>query len=225
MGNTSPDAPATRRDSEAFPSVRKVRVKICGVTTPGDARSAVEAGADAIGLNFFRASRRAIDVETAAAIVAVLPEQVWRVGVFVDATRGEIASIVARVGLGAIQLHGDEPPGAETGWSVPTIRAIRIGSTDDAARALAAYAPDYFLCEGALGGSYGGRGAIFDWLLARAIPAERLIVAGGLTPENVADAVRTLRPFAVDVASGVESSPGVKDPARLRAFIAHAKSA
>jgi phosphoribosylanthranilate isomerase len=212
-------------DKASAPLRREVRVKICGITRPDDARAATEAGADAIGINLYPGSKRYVDLERAAAIVAVLPANVWRVGVFVDASREEIASVVERLGLSAIQLHGEEPAGFELGWPVPTIRAIRVRSTADVTGALGSYAPDYFLCEGTAGGGYGGAGEGFDWQLARAIPRQRLIVAGGLRPENVADAVHALRPFAVDVASGVERSPGVKDTARVAAFIANAKRA
>lgn len=202
-----------------------VRVKICGVTSVDDARAAIAAGADMIGLNFYPGSKRRVDLETARRIVAVLPEGVWRVGIFVDAERGEIEAARDALGLDAIQLHGDEPPGAERDRGVATIRALRLRGPDDAARALEAYAPDYYLVEGDAGAAYGGTGAGFDWEWARAIPPKHLIVAGGLTPENVSDAVRALRPFAVDVASGVERAPGVKDPARMAALVAHAKAA
>ena len=215
-------SPTTSRDRQPH---GEVRVKICGITSVADARAVIEAGADALGLNFHAASKRHVDVERAAAIVAVVPAGVWRVGVFVDASREEIVSLVAGLDLTAIQLHGNEPAGFERGWPVPSIRAVRIRSAANVAEALAAYAPDYFLCEGNAGGSYGGAGESFDWRLAAAVPKRRLIVAGGLHPENVADAVRALRPFAVDVASGVERSPGVKDAARVAAFIANAKRA
>jgi phosphoribosylanthranilate isomerase len=202
-----------------------VRVKICGVKSPADARAAVEAGADLIGLNFYPPSPRAVDAESAAAIVAGLPERVWRVGVFVNASRSEMASLVARLGLSAIQLHGDEPEELERGWNVKVIRAVRLTSELCLARAASRFAPDYFLCEGSACGGYGGAGIGFDWRWARGVDAARLIVAGGLTAENVAEAVRVVRPFAVDVATGVERAPGVKDPARMAEFVANAKAA
>jgi len=202
-----------------------VRVKICGVTSVADARAAVAAGADMIGLNFYPGSKRCISLERAREIVAVLPPQVWRVGLFVNATRAEIEHVRRELALDAIQLHGDEAPEMGRGFDVPVIRALRLTEPGDAARAVARYVADYFLCEGDAGGAYGGAGASFAWEWARAVPRERLVVAGGLTPENVADAVRALRPFAVDVASGVESAPGIKDPARMAALVAHAKAA
>lgn len=217
------------------PGPNRVRVKICGVTSPSDARIAVDAGADLIGLNFYARSPRAIDAERAASIVAVLPRRVWRVGVFVNASRAEIARLAYGLGLSAIQLHGDEPPELMLGWPMKVVRAVRLTAPLQSPLELGV-TPDYVLCEGAaahdptvldqaLGQRFGGTGARFDWEWARPVPRERLFLAGGLVPENVADAVRALRPFAVDVASGVERSPGVKDPAKLAAFIEHAKTA
>jgi len=211
--------------AEADAARGPVRVKICGVTSVADARAAVAAGADMIGLNFYPRSKRCITLERAREIVAVVPANVWRVGVFVNATRDEIEQAQRALALDAIQLHGDEAPEMGRGFAVPVIRALRLTTPEDAARGVASYVADYFLCEGDTGAAYGGAGASFDWQWARAVPRERLVVAGGLTPENVAATVRTLRPFAVDVASGVESSPGVKDPARMAALVAHAKAA
>jgi phosphoribosylanthranilate isomerase len=210
--------------AEGSPSAA-VRVKICGITSVEDARLAVAAGADMIGLNFFPGSKRAVDLERARAIGAATAEPVWRVGVFVNATRGEIASAIGAIGLDAIQLHGDEAPGFARGLGVPVIRAVRLASPSDAERAIAEQDEEFLLCEGRSDAGYGGVGASFDWRWAQAIPRRRLIVAGGLTPDNVARAVRELRPFAVDVASGVESSPGRKDAAKVAAFIEHAKAA
>jgi len=202
-----------------------VRVKICGVCSVDDALAAVAAGADMIGLNFFRAGKRFVDRERAAEIAAAVPPAVWRVGVFVNASRDEIESTRRAVGLTAIQLHGDEPPELVRGWPVPVIRAARLTCARDAEAALDAVAPDYFLAEGVVPGAYGGARALFDWAWASPLPAERLFLAGGLTPDNVADAVRRLRPFAVDVASGVERAPRVKEPALMAAFVEHAKAA
>lgn len=211
--------------SPGRPEVPPVRVKICGVTTVEDARAAVDAGADMIGLNFYAGSKRCVSLERARAIVAVIPPHVCRVGVFVDAQRVEIERVRREIGLDAIQLHGNEDASLCRGFDVPVIRTVHLREAGDAARALAGFAADYVLCEGDAGTAYGGVGARFDWEWAHPVPREKLIVAGGLTPENVADAVRALRPFAVDVASGVESAPGVKDPARMAALVAHAKAA
>jgi phosphoribosylanthranilate isomerase len=202
-----------------------VRVKICGVTGVADARAAVAAGADMIGLNFYARSKRFISLERAREITAALQERVWKVGVFVNASRAEIERVQAALHLDAIQLHGDEPPEMTQGFAVPVIRTLKLCSASDASRALERVRAEYYLCEGDAGAAHGGAGASFDWDWAHAVPRERLIVAGGLTPENVAVAVRALRPFAVDVASGVESAPGVKDAARMAALVAHAKAA
>lgn len=202
-----------------------VRVKICGVTSVADAQAAVAAGADMIGLNFYPRSKRFVALERARDIAAAVPPQVWKVGVFVNASRDEIERVRAALQLDAIQLHGDEPPEMTQGFAVPVIRTLKLCAAGDAERGLAHVRADYYLCEGDAGAAYGGAGATFDWEWAREVPRERLVVAGGLTPENVAAAVRALRPFAVDVASGVESAPGVKDPARMAALVAHAKAA
>ena len=202
-----------------------VRVKICGVTLPADAELAAALGADMIGLNFYAGSRRYLDPAKAHEVVEAIPNGVWKVGVFVNASRAEIEDLRSGLGLDAVQFHGDEGPEALSGWSCPVIRALRISGPADAARALASDPADYYLCEGLAGGGYGGGGETFDWTWARDVPSSQLIVAGGLRPENVARAVRQLRPYAVDVASGVESDPGIKDPEKVRELIENAKSA
>ena len=202
-----------------------VRVKICGVTSPEDARAAAVAGADMVGLNFWSGSKRVVDVTTARRIAAELPAAVWKVGVFVNATRDEIARIAGEVGLDAIQLHGDEPDELLSGWHIPVIRAVRLRSPDDEQARRACAAASFVLCEGGAGGGYGGAGETFPWEWASALPHERLIVAGGLNPRNVAAAVRRLRPYAVDAASGVERSARVKDPRLMAELIENAKAA
>ncbi len=201
-----------------------VKVKICGVTRVADAEAAVDLGADAVGLNFYGGSPRCIAVGAARAIRSRLPATTCVVGVFVNAPREEIGAVAGAVGLSALQLHGDEPPEACLGWGdLVVIKALRGGDADVATRA-ARYGVRYVLLDAA-SASYGGSGRRFDWRGAGAIPRERLVLAGGLTPENVADAVRLLRPAAVDVASGVEAAPGRKDHGRLKAFIEAAKTA
>ncbi|MEO2169032.1 MAG: phosphoribosylanthranilate isomerase [bacterium] len=202
-----------------------VRVKICGVTTAADAKMAVAAGADMVGLNFYPSSRRFVSAERALVVAAAAPAPVWKVGVFVNSSRAEVESIRRQVGLDALQFHGDEPAEFLAGWPCPVIRTSRIASASDVGVALASSAPDYYLLEGDAGADYGGAGAGFEWTWAREIPASRLIVAGGLKPQNVAAAVRSLRPFGVDVASGVELEPGIKDAAATAEFIENAKSA
>ena len=202
-----------------------VRVKICGVRSVDDALAAVRAGADMIGLNFHPASRRYVEREEASRISAAIPASVWCVGVFVDRVREEIEEVRAKVRHDAIQLHGDEPTEMLQGWRVPVIRAVRLRSGEDATRAVREFCPDFFLCEGVSERGHGGVGARFDWTWAEAFPADRLFLVGGLDPGNVAEAVRAVRPFAVDVASGVESSPGRKEPALVAEFVNNAKAA
>jgi len=199
-----------------------VLVKICGVTTVEDARLCAEAGVDAIGINFFPGSKRHVDVTRGRDIARALPAGVRRVGIFVDQGRAEIERTIAAVGLDAIQLHGDESPQDCAGFTVPVIKAIRVGEGDASVADVAArYAVDHVLLDGPKGGS----GIAFDWRRAVGVAAGRLFLAGGLRPENVAEAVRLVRPYAVDTASGVESSPGRKDPRRVREFIDNAKHA
>jgi phosphoribosylanthranilate isomerase len=198
------------------------KVKICGITRLDDALEAVRLGADALGFNFWAGSRRHVSPSDARAIVRRLPAFVTAVGVFVDAPREEILSAVERSGVQVAQLHGDEPPALCASLPLPVVKALRV--TDGRAlAALASYEVASFLLDAPSAG-YGGSGATFDWsLAAAAAEVTPVVLAGGLTPENVAEAVRVVRPFAVDVASGVESSPGVKDPDKMRRFIAAAK--
>ncbi len=144
-----------------------VRVKICGVTSVADARAAVAAGADMIGLNFYTGSKRCISLERAREIVAALPSRVWKVGLFVNATREEIDRMHAALRFDAIQLHGDEAPEMTQGFAVPVIRTLKLRGAGDAQRALSRFRADYYLCEGDAGAAYGGAGATFDWDLAR----------------------------------------------------------
>jgi len=192
------------------------------VTTPEDARLCAEAGADAIGMNFWPGSKRCVGVASAEAIARAIPESVVKVGVFVDADRAEIERTIAAVGLDMIQLHGDESPGDCVGFAVPVIKAIRVSEDLESPSAVAdRYATDYVLLDAAQGGS----GQVFDWRRAFGVASGRLFLAGGLRPENVADAIRLVQPYAVDTTSGVESSPGRKDPRRVREFIENAKHA
>jgi phosphoribosylanthranilate isomerase len=202
-----------------------VIVKICGITRAHDAEVAVRAGADWIGLNFWPGSKRAIDAEIgrelAEAARAAGPVAV--VGVFVDAGEDEIRAIDAEVGLDHIQLHGDEPPRMCTVFGDRAIKAIQMAENADIAR-LDAYPCDIVLLDAPSDG-YGGSGTTFNWKLARAASrtGKQIIVAGGLRPDNVAAAVAAVAPFGVDVASGVEAEPGIKDPGLVRAFVRAAK--
>ena len=217
-----------------------IRVKICGITSVADAQYAVQAGADLIGLNFYPRSPRAVSETTAKEIRAALPAHVLCVGVFVNATRARIAALVESLELDAIQFHGDEDATALEGWSVQTIQAVRVQQDEsllelsghsrpaELAELVARSQADYVLLDTYRPGRYGGTGTMFAWEQAASLPVPflaRTILAGGLTPENVAEAVRTVRPWAIDVASGVESAPGRKDVEKLHAFIRNAKTA
>jgi phosphoribosylanthranilate isomerase len=198
-------------------------VKICGITRLEDALAAARLGADWLGFNFWPRSRRYIAPEAAASIVAALPASVLPVGVFVDPRATELARAIQVSGVRTVQLHGDEPPALCASAPVPVVKGIRVRDAHSLA-ALAAYEVSAFLLDSATPG-YGGSGTAFDWALASEVAAEvPLWLAGGLTPENVAEAVRRVRPRGVDVASGVESAPGVKDVRSMEAFIRNAKA-
>jgi len=202
-----------------------VRIKICGLTRLEDALAAVRLGADALGFNFWPGSKRYIPPGKAREIIRALPPLVTTVGVFVDPSHEEASAAAALSGVQVLQLHGDEPPALCRSFQLPVVKGLRVAGPESLA-ALDAY-PGVagFLLDAASAG-YGGSGLTFDWSLARAAAARAtVLLAGGLTPANVAEAVRTVRPYAVDVASGVESSPGVKDHALMARFIAAARAA
>ena len=216
---------------EAAAKSGRLLVKICGMKTLEDARFAVEHGADALGFVFWYMSPRRLEPAQAAAISAALPASVLRVGVFVDAPREEIERTADSVGLDLLQLHGEEPPEALVGLSRPALKAVRVGPKFTAEEALRyAHSAAGIVVDTRLPGETsmpGGTGVPFDWSLVAHL-AERvpfLMLAGGLSPANVAAAVREVRPHAVDVSSGVERMPGRKDPARVRAFIEAARAA
>jgi phosphoribosylanthranilate isomerase len=201
-----------------------VKVKICGVCSVDDARAAVAAGADFLGLNFHPASPRHVDAGVAADIAAAVAGTPL-VGVFVDAPRERVEALAADLGLAALQFHGDEDPSYCAGWDRRVIKAIRPRPGEQAATLAGRYATDYLLLDAWVPGTPGGTGVPVDVEAARGLDAGRLFVAGGLRPETVAEVVERLRPFAVDVASGVEERPGKKDHAKLEAFIRRAKAA
>jgi phosphoribosylanthranilate isomerase len=201
-------------------------VKICGVTNLEDALAAVEAGADLLGFNFYRRSPRYLSPEDARRIVERLPETVEGVGVFVNEPADEVESIAREAGLGTVQLHGDETPDfCRSLRGLKTIKALRVRQGFDAA-ACALYPVDAVLLDAYAVDAFGGTGHTFDWTLARQARAKvaRLFLAGGLTPDNVAEAVRAVRPHAVDVCSGVEASPGRKSPQLMRRFVEQVRS-
>jgi phosphoribosylanthranilate isomerase len=199
-----------------------VRVKICGITRVEDALLAARLGADALGFNFWPGSKRFVDPDAARAIVDRLPPFVTAVGVFVDQPPTEVLATAARSGVAAVQLHGDEGWEDVNGYPIPAIKAIRVAGPASLAD-LHRYRVRAFLLDAPSAG-FGGSGLTCDWDVAReAARRATVILAGGLGPENVRDAIRAVQPWAVDVASGVEVSPGVKDPDKLRRFIENAK--
>jgi phosphoribosylanthranilate isomerase len=201
-----------------------VKVKICGVCSVEDARAAVAAGADFLGLNFHAPSPRHVDLERAVAIAAAVPGTPL-VGVFVDAPREEVERIAATVGLAALQFHGGETRDYCTGWSWRTIKALRARVGLDLVAEATGYATDYLLVDSWQPDRPGGTGVPLEPSAAAGLPRERLFVAGGLRADTVAEVVTRLRPFAVDVASGVESRPGKKDHGQVEEFIRRAKAA
>jgi len=205
------------------------RVKICGITSLGDAQAAVGLGAWAIGMIFHPESPRRCGVDEAAAIAAAHRRRVELVGVFVNAPLPEVLSVVESVPLSILQLHGDEGPAyCDEARRRTGLRTMKAGRAKDAAavRALSAYRTDLHLLDAYVPGTYGGTGERFDWELAAAHPRTTpLVLSGGLDPDNVADAIAAVRPFAVDVASGVEAAPGRKDPEALRRFFAAVEAA
>ncbi|MGA2810042.1 MAG: phosphoribosylanthranilate isomerase [Candidatus Acidiferrum sp.] len=205
-----------------------VLVKICGITNYPDAQAAVEAGANSLGLNFYPRSPRFIAKADAAKIRIRLPGNVESVGVFVNASAGDVAALYRDVRFAAAQLHGDETPEVvkELSRLLKVVKAFRVGANFPLEK-LAEY-PEAaaFLLDAAQAGQFGGTGHTTDWDLARkAAAAHRIILAGGLTIENVAAAIQFVRPHAVDVASGVESKPGRKDHGKLREFIQEVRRA
>jgi phosphoribosylanthranilate isomerase len=206
-----------------------VRVKICGITNSADARAAGNLGADALGFNFYERSSRVISPANAWRIISRLPETMESVGVFVNWSAEAIVALGRALSLDAVQLHGDEAPGVVRQCTryFRVTKAFRVGGRFPL-RSLRRYGgASAFLFDAAVGtGQYGGTGKRADWSVARrAAKSHRIILAGGLTPENVAEAIRFVRPYAVDVASGVESRPGKKDHGKLRAFFAEVERA
>ena len=205
------------------------RVKICGITHLADAEPALECGAWAVGLVFHPSSPRRCDVETAAAIGTALKRRADVVGVFVNVPLDEIVATADRAGLTMIQLHGDEGPAfcaeARRRTGLKLMKAVRVR---DAAsiKALSAYATDYHMLDAYVPGTAGGTGERFDWQLAAGHPPKPpLVLSGGLRPDNVAEAISVVDPFAVDVSSGVESEPGRKDHRRLHDFFRAVRAA
>jgi len=200
--------------------MNRIRVKICGITRPQDALAAAMAGADAIGMVFYPGSQRCISIDTANAIIANLPPFVTTVGLFVDASRDQINSVLRNVSLDMLQFHGSESQQDCLGYAKPYIKAIRMKAGLDLMQQLKMYDKSTgLLLDTYVEGVAGGTGQTFNWEMIPANVDKPLILAGGLNAGNVADAIRRVRPYAVDVSGGVEASVGIKDAGKLTEFI------
>ncbi|MFN3476946.1 MAG: phosphoribosylanthranilate isomerase [Candidatus Methylomirabilales bacterium] len=203
-----------------------IRVKICGVTNVFDALMCVEAGADALGFVFVEGTPRFTDPSVVEEIIRRLPPFVTTVGVFVNRSVEEVEEIANALPLSLVQLHGDERPEDCKALRIPFIKAFRVKGTGDLALLPRYPEAKAYLLDPFIPGKLGGTGQTLNWELAvKAKAYGRIILAGGLTPETVAEAVRIVKPYAVDVSSGVEASPGRKDPEKVRRFIKQAKEA
>jgi len=200
-------------------------IKICGVTNGPDAAMVLEAGADAIGLNFVASSPRVVTIERARQIAELVRGRIELVGVFADAAPADLLRVRDEVGLDWIQLHGSESP-ADLAAAGPTaMKAVRVGRAADV-EAARGYGGERLLVDALVRGALGGTGHAFDWSLVEGLSRERkLVLAGGLRPDNVESAIRQVRPFGIDTASGVEHAPGQKSAEATRAFVAGARAA
>ncbi len=214
----------------------RTRIKLCGLTRPEDVRQAVAAGADAIGLVFYPPSPRYVSAQVAAGLAQALPPMVSSVGLFVNASLTEVSEVLRHVPLSMLQFHGDETPAQcrEIAEAVqrPFMRALRVRPDTTSANLLesdSAYRTASPLFSGLLldtwSDAYGGTGKVFDWSLIPAEIAHQAVLSGGLNVQNVTDAVRQVRPFAVDVSSGIESAKGIKDATLMRAFVSAVRAA
>lgn len=197
----------------------RTRVKICGITRPQDAESAARAGADAIGLVFYPPSPRCVSIERALEVRAALPPFVQTVALFVNPSPADVEAVLDRMMPALLQFHGEETQEFCARFAVPFVKACRVRADTDLLEYFRAYrAAAGWLADAYVDG-YGGAGQSFDWSLVPAQRERALILSGGLTPENVGAAIRKVRPWAVDVSSGVESAKGIKDAAKIAAFI------
>lgn len=196
-----------------------IHVKVCGITRVEDAVMAVEAGVTLIGLNFVPASPRYVSAESARKLVAAVAGRVEVIGVVANLLPTQLSALRLETGVDTLQLHGDEPPEFFEGLSVNDYKALRVSEAADV-EAARTYPGRRILVDAKVPGVLGGSGHVFDWRLVAELATERqLLLAGGLTPENVASAVEAVNPWAVDVASGVESAPGLKSPEKVLSFI------
>ena len=206
--------------------MRRTRVKICGITRPDHASVAAGAGADAIGLMFYEPSPRYVTPARARAVCAALPPLVSVVGVFVNPQPGEIETVVEGLPVDLLQFHGEEPPELCARTGKPYVKAVRVRSRDDIVKAAARYTDARaLLLDAHHDALWGGTGSRFDWSVVPAVVGRPIVLAGGLTPANVAEAIRLVRPFAVDVSGGVESAPGEKDAESIERFMKEVASA
>jgi len=203
----------------------RTRIKICGITRPGDAVAAAQAGADAIGLVFYPRSPRFLNVERAREIRDALPPFVQAVALFVNPDAAQVAQAIGRVHPALLQFHGEETPDFCAQFGLPYVKACRVTQGVDLLKYLRPFSTASGWLLDAHVEEYGGVGASFDWSLVPARLARPLVLSGGLTRENVGEAVRRVRPWAVDVSSGVESSKGIKDAAKIAAFVAEVRNA
>ena len=201
----------------------KLWIKICGITRPEDARAALALGVDALGAVFYPPSPRAIEVEDLARIFADVPDSVQRTALFVNPERSEVERVLATGFIDRLQFHGDEDSSFCNSFAVPYYKALRVGGGLDVLPAIAQYPEaELIFLDSFDKKAPGGTGKTFDWSIARQAVEQsgrRIVLAGGLDPDNVADAVERVGPFGVDVSTGVESSPGVKDAQRLKEFV------
>ena len=203
----------------------RTRVKICGITRPADARAAAEAGADAIGLVFYPPSPRYLSAERAVEIRDALPPFVQTVALFVNPDAAQVAQAIGRVRPAMLQFHGEESPQFCAQFGTPYVKACRVKAGVDLLEYLRSFSSAAAWLLDSHVEEYGGVGERFDWSVVPRRLERPLILSGGLAPENVAEAIRRVRPWGVDVSSGVESAKGIKDPAKIAAFIAEVRNA
>lgn len=201
-------------------AMQTIRVKICGITNPEDAWAAVEHGASALGFMFFEGSSRWVTTEQAAEIIESLPPFIAKVGVFVNPSAEEVRRVIGETGVDTLQFHGEEEPAFCRGFGLKAIKAFRVRD-ESVLEELRKYGQEAWLLDSYVAGQQGGTGQPFRWEIARAaVPLGRkVILAGGLTPENVGAAIRAVQPYGVDVSSGVESAPGKKDAEKMKRFL------
>lgn len=206
-----------------------VKVKVCGITNLEDALKSVELGADFLGFNFYPPSPRYVSPERARTILSQLPRQIGSVALFVNETKEKVREVLGygalddgRQGFCGLQFHGNERPEYCRGWELKVIKAFRIRNRESVG-GIEGFPADYYLLDSWAPG-YGGSGAPFPWSWLEGLKSDRLILAGGLDPGNVAEAIRLIRPYGVDICTGVEAKPGIKDHGKLKEFIVAAKT-